>query len=150
MNYQKAKKEITCLLSSEKNGLDLVVNYLYEKGDHYDWIGIYLVKDGSLHLGPWRGKQATEHTIIPIGQGICGAAAQTGNTEIVADVNKDNRYLSCFISTKSEIVIPIKKNSHILGEIDIDSDKPNAFTQHDKVFLEEIADMLSEHICMDL
>jgi len=97
-------------------------------------------------LGPWCGKQATEHIKIPIGKGICGSAASTGKTEIVKDVNVDKRYLSCFISTKSEIVVPIKKGKKVLGEIDIDSDRKNAFSKKDKIFLENLADMLCEHI----
>jgi putative methionine-R-sulfoxide reductase with GAF domain len=61
-------------------------------------------------------------------------------------VDFDNRYLACFVSTRSEIVVPIKKDGKIVGEIDIDSDKIGAFTIKDKIFLEKIADMLSEHI----
>ena len=104
------------------------------------------LKDNDLILGPWKGKQETEHTKIPIGKGICGSAAASGKTEIVADVNADSRYLSCFVSTKSEIVVPIKKGKKVLGEIDIDSDIKNAFSKKDKVFLENLADMLCEHI----
>ena len=97
-------------------------------------------------LGPWKGKHATEHTKIPIGKGICGYAAKTGRTEIVSDVSSDDRYLACFVSTRSEIVVPIRKNGKIVGEIDIDSDIPNAFDSKDAVFLEKIADMLAKHI----
>ena len=97
-------------------------------------------------LGPWKGKQATEHTTISFGKGVCGAAAKSGETEIVDDVSKDERYLSCFLSTRSEIVVPIKKVHVVLGEIDIDSDKPAAFDTHDVMFLEKVADMLSSHI----
>ena len=61
-------------------------------------------------------------------------------------MNADPRYLSCFVSTKSEIVVPIKKDEKILGEIDIDSDINDAFSLDDKDFLEKIADMLSTHI----
>ena len=62
------------------------------------------------------------------------------------DVHSASRYLACFVTTKSEIVVPIKKQGKIVGEIDIDSDKRNAFTNEDKIFLEKVADMLSEHI----
>ena len=123
-----------------------VVNFLYENFGHYNWVGIYIIKDNALILGPWKGKQATEHTKIPVGKGICGSAALSGKTEIIGDVTIDKRYLSCFISTKSEIVVPIKKGKKILGEIDIDSNKKNAFSEKDKVFLENLADMLFEHI----
>jgi len=128
------------------NVLQNVVDFLYENFDNYSWVGIYKVEGTYLVLGPWKGLQATEHVKIPIGKGICGSAVATGKTEIIPDVNADNRYLSCFISTKSEIVVPIKKDGKIVAEIDIDSDKKNAFTRDDKEFLEKIADMLAEHI----
>ena len=59
---------------------------------------------------------------------------KTGETEIIPDVNKDSRYLSCFVSTKSEIVVPIKKEGDVVGEIDIDSNIPDAFHEQDKLF----------------
>ncbi|MCI0501788.1 MAG: GAF domain-containing protein, partial [Epsilonproteobacteria bacterium] len=89
---------------------------------------------------------ATEHTRIPIGKGVCGSAAATGKTEIVDDVHSDKRYLACFVSTKSEIVVPIKKEGKTIGEIDIDSDKIGAFTIKDKIFLEKVANILKDYI----
>ena len=126
--------------------LQKIVDLLYDGFEKYSWVGIYLVKGDSLILGPWKGIQATEHTSIPLGKGVCGAAVQSGKTECVDDVSKDARYLSCFLSTRSEIVVPIKKASGILGEIDIDSDRPAAFDAQDVEFLEKVADMLSVHI----
>lgn len=126
--------------------LQQVVDFLQKHFDHYNWIGIYLVQKDMLVLGPWKGKEATEHARIPLGRGICGSAAQSGNTEIVNDVGKDTRYLSCFLSTQSEIVVPIKRGTKVVGEIDIDSDRPAAFDKNDKVFLKKVADMLSKHI----
>ena len=105
-----------------------------------------MVDGDDLILGPWRGPAATEHTKIPIGTGVCGSAAATGKTELIDDVSSDSRYLSCFVSTRSEIVVPIKNNEVVVGEIDIDSDKKGAFTAKDADFLERIADMLSVHI----
>jgi GAF domain-containing protein len=80
---------------------------------------------------------------IPVGQGICGAAAATGQTEVVDDVNADERYLACFPSTSSEIVVPIAYDGRVVGEIDIDSDRPAAFGQDDRVFLERVALLIS-------
>ena len=122
-----------------KDALQKIVDALSSGISHYSWIGIYLVEGRDLVLGPWRGKQATEHTRIPIGKGICGSAAESGKTEIIQDVGKDQRYLSCFRSTKSEIVVPIKTASGIIGEIDIDSDTSHAFTKEDRRFLEGLA-----------
>jgi L-methionine (R)-S-oxide reductase len=118
---------------------------LHDAFDHYSWVGIYLVEGGELVLGPWKGPQATEHDRIRIGEGICGAAAATGRTEVVDDVEADPRYLACFPSTRSEIVVPIRYEGRVVGEIDIDSDRPAAFTEEDRDFLERVAPRISTH-----
>ena len=148
MDYQQAEKEIKEIVSTVESSrvLQGVVDYLYQRFDTYSWVGIYMVKDDELVLGSWRGPQATEHTRIPIGDGVCGAAAQSGRTEIVADVSQDRRYLSCFLSTRSEIVVPIKSKGEIIGEIDVDSDVPDAFTQQDAVFLETVASLICPYL----
>lgn len=148
MRYDDAiEKLIQIFKGNKKDPLQAVVDYLQSHFETYNWVGIYIVKQNTLHLGPWQGPQATDHKKIPIGKGICGAAAQTGKTEIISDVRKDDRYLSCFLSTRSEIVVPIQRNGKVIGEIDIDSDTSNAFTEKDKLFLKRIADMLAPHIC---
>jgi GAF domain-containing protein len=148
VDYRTAEQHIQVLLQTQQKStvLQKIVDLLYDGFEKYSWVGIYLVKGDSLILGPWKGTQATEHTSIPLGKGVCGAAVQSGKTECVDDVSKDARYLSCFLSTRSEIVVPIKKASGILGEIDIDSDRPAAFDAQDVEFLEKVADMLSVHI----
>jgi putative methionine-R-sulfoxide reductase with GAF domain len=122
-----------------------VVSVLGDRFDHYSWVGIYLVEGSDLVLGPWQGPQATEHVRIPIGQGICGAAAASGQTEVVDDVNADARYLACFPSTRSEIVVPIAYEGKVVGEIDIDSDRPAAFGPDDRTFLERVALLISPY-----
>jgi GAF domain-containing protein len=148
LNYRITEQKIKGILTKNKSTTILqdVVDILYESVEKYNWVGIYLVKGDVLVLGPWKGKQATEHTKIIIGKGVCGSAALSGKTELVDDVSKDSRYLSCFLSTRSEIVVPIKKKNTVVGEIDIDSDVPAAFDKNDAVLLEKIADMLCEHI----
>jgi GAF domain-containing protein len=115
---------------------------LRDVDSRYDWVGIYWLKGNELILGPWSGPQATEHDRIPISEGICGAAAREGQTIIVDDVQKDPRYLACFLTTRSEIVVPIRKNKKIIGEIDIDGKVAGAFNDQDREFLE----MLAEYI----
>jgi len=141
LNYYDAGNKLNeIILENEKSRvLNDVVDFLYKYFDKYSWIGIYIVRGDALVLGPWKGKQATDHIQIPIGSGVCGSAAKSGKTELVSDVNKDDRYLACFVSTRSEIVVPIKKKGEVIGEIDIDSDVPNAFNNKDVVFLEKIA-----------
>jgi len=122
-----------------------VVEALHDRFAHYDWIGIYWVdrEADELVLGPWIGPEATEHTRIPIGIGICGAAAASGQTEIVADVDADPRYLACFTTTRSEIVVPIFADGQVIGEIDIDGSDTGAYDETDARFLEEVAALLA-------
>ncbi|MDR3676308.1 MAG: GAF domain-containing protein [Acidobacteriota bacterium] len=120
-----------------------VVGLLHRERPHYHWVGVYLLEGEELVLGPYIGKP-TEHTRIPLHQGICGAAASTGRTLIVDDVKSDPRYLACSLETRSEIVVPIKQQDRILGEIDIDSDQPAAFTPVDRDLLEGVAALLAE------
>jgi GAF domain-containing protein len=125
--------------------LQRVVDILHHDFEHYSWVGIYLVEGNELVLGAWQGPQATEHVRIPVGQGVCGAAAASGETEIVDDVNGDPRYLACFPSTRSEIVVPIAHEGRIVGEIDIDSDRPTAFDEDDRAFLERVASIIAPY-----
>jgi L-methionine (R)-S-oxide reductase len=112
---------------------------------HYSWVGIYLVDGNELALGPFLGKPSP-HTRIPLGRGICGAAATEKRTIVVDDVNSDPRYLACSIDTKSEIVVPIIQGTEVLGEIDIDSDRPAAFGPADRRLLEAVAAVLAPRL----
>jgi len=111
----------------------------------YAWVGIYLLDGNELILGPFEGKPSP-HTHIPLGRGICGAAAAEKATIIVDDVNADPRYLACSLDTKSEIVVPIMKGAEVLGEIDIDSDRRAAFGDADQKMLEAVAALLAERM----
>jgi L-methionine (R)-S-oxide reductase len=119
------------------------VQLLKDAMPHYSWVGIYLLDGDELVLGPFLGKPSP-HTRIPLGRGICGAAATEKATIIVDDVNADPRYLACSIETKSEIVVPIMNGSEVLGEIDIDSDQPAAFGPADRALLEQVAPLIAE------
>jgi GAF domain-containing protein len=144
VDYGAALERVKALLTG--GGVQAVVDYLHEHVPHFSWVGIYWVEGRDLVLGPWRGPQATEHTRIPIGTGICGAAAASGRTEVVDDVHQDPRYLACFPSTRSEIVVPIVWDGRVVGEIDIDSDRPGAFSEADRVFLEEVAALIAAQV----
>ncbi len=125
--------------------LSHTVDVLHDRFDHYSWVGVYFLEGDELVLGPWKGPQATDHVRIPVGAGVCGAAAASGKTEVVDDVGSDSRYLACFPSTRSEIVVPIAYEGRVVGEIDIDSDRPAAFTAADREFLERVALLVSAH-----
>jgi L-methionine (R)-S-oxide reductase len=146
--YRGALEAVDRVVNRESEAdevLRRVVGILHDRVPHYSWVGIYLVEAGDLVLGPWKGPQATEHVRIPVGTGVCGAAAASGRTEIVDDVNADERYLACFPSTRSEIVVPIAYEGRVVGEIDIDSDEPAAFGEPDRAFLERVALLISPH-----
>ena len=146
--YRGALEAVERMVNRESEAdevLKHVVALLHDRFDHYSWVGIYLVEGDDLVLGPWKGPQATEHVRIPVGEGVCGAAAASGRTEVVDDVNADSRYLACFPSTRSEIVVPIAYERRVVGEIDIDSDRPAAFSEADRSFLERVAILISPH-----
>jgi L-methionine (R)-S-oxide reductase len=146
--YRSALEAVDRIVNREPDAdevLRRVVEVLHDRFEHYSWVGIYLVEGGDLVLGPWKGPQATDHIRIPVGQGICGAAAASGRTEVVDDVAADERYLACFPSTRSEIVVPIAYEGRVVGEIDIDSDKPAAFGDADRAYLERVAVLISPH-----
>src|SRR5215470_1762877 len=109
--------------------MDSMVGLLHEELTRYNWVGFYMIDpvDASmLVLGPFRGAP-TPHTRIPLNQGICGAAASSGQTVVVDDVNNDPRYLACSLETKSEIVVPVFAKGRVVGELDIDSHLHAAF-----------------------
>ena len=146
--YRGALEAVDRIVNRETEADDVlrkVVELLHDRFPNYSWVGIYLVEGEELVLGPWEGPHETEHVRIPFGQGICGAAAASGVTEIVDDVNVDDRYLACFVSTRSEIVVPIVFEGKVVGEIDIDSDEPAAFGPEDRAFLERVALLISPH-----
>lgn len=111
----------------------------------YTWVGIYRLHDRELVLGPYLGKPSP-HTRIPLGRGICGAAATEKKTIVVDDVNRDARYLACSLETQSEIVVPVMRNGTVLAEIDVDSDTRASFREQDRRLLEAAAAVLAEKL----
>ena len=122
--------------------MESTVQLLAKHLPDYTWTGIYLLDGNELYLGPFVGKPSP-HTRIPLGRGICGAAAAEKTSIIVDDVNADPRYLACSVETKSEIVVPIMLGGDVLGELDIDSDRVAAFDAGDREMLEQVAALLA-------
>ena len=125
-----------------------VVEAIAAELPRYNWTGFYWLDPHdpqTLVLGAFIG-EPTPHVRIPVTQGICGAAVASGETVVVDDVHADPRYLSCSIQTKSEIVVPITAHGKVIGEIDIDSHSPAAFSNIDRIFLEEVAGIVGRFI----
>jgi GAF domain-containing protein len=123
-----------------------VVRFLNNSVAHFNWVGIYMVEGDDLILRSYSGPRETEHTRIKVGDGICGLAAREELTVIVPDVSKDSRYIACFPETKSELVAPIFKDGKVTGEIDIDSDFVDPFTDRDKHFLTKIINLIGSKL----
>ena len=147
--FAKARQRFEDLFARTDDPTDLnegVCEILITELPWHAWVGIYLVDGSDLVLDAWRGPAATEHTRIPIGYGLCGWAAEHGESIVVDDVSKDDRYLQCFSHTKSEVVVPIMHDGEVLGEIDVDGDEIGAFGDEDRALLEEVAGRLGERI----
>lgn len=122
---------------------------MHEKLTRYNWVGFYMLEKAGerniLVLGPFKGTM-TPHTRIPLNQGICGAAASSGETIVVDDVNADPRYLACSLETKSEIVVPVFVRRKVVGELDIDSHFRAAFGPEDRTLCEHAATVLGRFL----
>jgi L-methionine (R)-S-oxide reductase len=118
------------------------VRILKRERDHYNWVGIYLLEGDTLVLHNYVGKP-TEHTRIAVGQGVCGTAVAERANQIVGDVTKLDNYLACSMETRAEIVVLIRRASEIFGQIDIDSDSEDVFSDEDESLLSRVADSLA-------
>jgi GAF domain-containing protein len=137
-------EDITKKKNTKNRKLKQICEILKTGVTHYDWVGFYLVEGcEELVLGPFSGAP-TEHTEIGFGQGICGQAAERGETFVVQDVTKEKNYLSCSPTVKSEIVVPIFKEGKLVGELDIDSHEKAPFTQEDEEFLKNVCALASK------
>jgi len=117
------------------------VSALLNEIEDINWCGFYIVKDGTLYLGPFQGETAC--TKIMIGKGVCGTSLLKKETIIVDDVNKFDGHIACSSKSKSEIVVPIIKNNQVVGVIDIDSPIYSRFNEKEKLFLEKVASILA-------
>ena len=141
MSLKTLEPKVTEIVSNSnetiENRLLQICKLLEANIDYYNWVGFYF-KNGDkneLKLGPYVGAP-TDHTIIPFGKGICGQVAVTNQNFVVPDVASQDNYIACSISVKAEIVIPIFVNDQNIGQIDIDSNTADPFSEADERFLE--------------
>ena len=143
------KPKVLSILDDGSKSVDTrlgeVCELLKSNVPHYDWVGFYF-KNGDKHelkLGPYAGAP-TDHTIIPFGKGICGQVAVSNQNFVVPDVAAQDNYIACSITVKAEIVVPLFVNGENVGQIDIDSNTPDPFTEEDERFLEFINKKVAE------
>lgn len=149
MIFETLKTQAETILSNNKKTIDErlmeICKLLEDNIEYYNWVGFYF-KNGNkneLKLGPYVG-EPTDHTIIPFGKGICGQVAVSNENFVVPDVAAQDNYIACSITVKAEIVIPIFVNEENIGQIDIDSNTPDPFTEKDERFLEFVCKKVAE------
>jgi len=152
LKIEEVRKEIAQSNSTSRTADQLmegITRILHDKMLKYNWVGFYMLEPGAqpptLVLGHFRGAM-TPHTRIPLNQGICGAAASSGKTVVVDDVQSDPRYLACSVETKSEIVVPVFVRGKVAGELDIDSHFPAAFGFEDRELVEYCAQLVGKRL----
>jgi L-methionine (R)-S-oxide reductase len=147
---EEVRNEVTELaraVPGAQEFMQTMVKLLHQRMLKYNWVGFYLLEPGAkppmLVLGAFEGAM-TPHTRIPLNQGICGAAASSGQTVVVDDVSKDPRYLACSLETKSEIVVPVFVHGKVVGELDIDSHFAAAFTSEHQDLVQHCAKLVGK------
>ncbi|MBY6202988.1 GAF domain-containing protein [Maritalea mobilis] len=141
VDYTDLEKTIASLTHGETDEVALMATLaceIHHADDRFDWTGFYRVTEpGLLKIGPYQGGHGC--LLIPFDKGVCGAAARTGETQLVPDVDAFPGHIACASSTRSELVIPVRNGKGaVIAVLDIDSDQPDAFTETDASRLDAI------------
>jgi len=144
VDYDELGRIIASLTHGETDEVALMATLaceIHHADDRFDWTGFYRVTGPEmLKIGPYQGGHGC--LVIPFARGVCGAAARTGQTQLVPDVDAFPGHIACASSTRSELVIPVfGPGERLIGVLDIDSNQPEAFTQQDADRLREILDV---------
>lgn len=142
-DYDALAARIAALTEHEDDPIALMATLaceIHHADPRFDWTGFYrVVAPELLKIGPYQGGHGC--LTIPFSRGVCGAAARSGQVQLVADVDAFPGHIACASSTRSELVIPVRDGSgQVIAVLDIDSDQPAAFTQQDATRLQAILD----------
>jgi GAF domain-containing protein len=138
--YEELRSQLTALLSGETDAIANAANaaaLLYHSLPDVNWVGFYFLKGHELVLGPFQGKPACVR--IPLGKGVCGAAAERRQSIVVADVAAFPGHIACDTASRSELVVPVLKDGAPIGVLDLDSPMPGRFDEDDRVGCESLA-----------
>ncbi|WP_300032651.1 GAF domain-containing protein [uncultured Roseobacter sp.] len=140
-DYEALARTIASLTEDETDTIALMATMaceVHHSDDRFDWTGFYRVTEpGLLKIGPYQGGHGC--LVIPFDRGVCGAAARTGEVQLVADVDAFPGHIACASSTRSELVLPVRNGAgEVIAVFDIDSDQPDAFTPADATGLTRI------------
>lgn len=138
-DYELLDSQLRALLDDETDALAAASNFvalLYNALRDVNWLGIYVLRDNELVLGPFQGKPACARIVM--GDGVCGAAAATRNTQRVDDVHAFPGHIACDVDSRSELVVPLVINGQLIGVLDIDSPTLARFSEADQSGVEKI------------
>lgn len=140
--YKELIPQLEALCDSESNLVANLANVsaALKMTFGFFWVGFYIVEQGQLVLGPFQGTIAC--TRIPFGKGVCGAAWKENQTMLVPDVEAFPGHIACSSESKSEIVIPVRKENQVVAVLDVDSDRLNDFDEVDSMYLNKICSWL--------
>lgn len=141
--YEQIIQQLAALLEGETNQIANLSNasaLLNQFLERINWVGFYLLEHNELVLGPFQGLPACIR--IPMGQGVCGTAAEKKTSVVVKDVNTFSGHIACDPQSQSEVVIPMVKDGELLGVLDIDSPEIGRFDELDKTYLEKFVTTL--------
>jgi L-methionine (R)-S-oxide reductase len=140
--YQSLIPQLKGLLEGETDDVANMANMVAALKEQFGWfwVGFYRVKNEELVLAPFQGPVAC--TRIKKGRGVCGSSWEKAQTLLVPDVEKFPGHIACSSLSKSEIVVPLIRNGIVLGVLDVDSDAYNQFDETDKIYLEQIVNLL--------
>jgi L-methionine (R)-S-oxide reductase len=141
LDYDSLLTRTRSLIAGETDPVSLMATLaceIHHSDERFDWTGFYrVVAPGLLKIGPYQGGHGC--LVIPFDRGVCGAAARSGRIQIVPDVGAFADHIACSATTRSEIVVPVRDASgEVIGVLDIDSDRPDAFGPSDAAGLEAI------------
>ena len=144
-DYEALCMKLTGLLDGVPHRIANLANasaLIYESLEDLNWAGFYLLEGETLVLGPFQGRPACIE--IPMGRGVCGTAAQTGQTQLVPDVHLFPGHIACDSASNSEIVVPLRIDGKVVGVLDLDSPWPGRFTNEDQAGLEAVGEIVSQ------
>ena len=144
-DYEALCMKLSALLDGVPHRIANLANasaLIYESLEDLNWAGFYLLEGETLVLGPFQGKPACIE--IPLGRGVCGTAAQTGQTQLVPDVHLFPGHIACDSASNSEIVVPLCVDGKVVGVLDLDSPWPGRFTVEDQAGLEAVGSIVSQ------
>ena len=140
INYRLLAEQLDSMLASESDPLANSANFvglLYGEITAINWLGIYVLRDNELVLGPFQGRPACVR--IPLGRGVCGSAAEKQETLRVADVHTFEGHIACDAASRSEIVVPLITKGQLIGVLDVDSPHTDRFSEADQQGLENLS-----------